>query len=204
MIKARCCADGGGGFLAAQGRQPARTIILAFGHDEEIGGANGAVLMSQALVDRGQRAWFVLDEGSAAIDPHPLTGAPAAIIAVAERGFATLRVHAAGQPGHSSTPPHETAVSLAAEAVDRIHAMPITRSLEGGPAIDMMRALAPEISFTTRMAVANEGCPLLRGGMAIRSPGVAHRCAHHDQWRRAAQRAAGGGGSDDQFSSAST
>lgn len=154
-------------FLAAQGRQPARTIILAFGHDEEIGGDQGAVLMSQALVQRGQRAWFVLDEGSAAIDPHPLTGAPAAIIAVAERGFATLRVRAVGQPGHSSTPPHETAVSLAAAAVDRIHSMPITRSLEGGPAIDMMRALAPEISFTTRMAVANEWLfgPLLRGRM---------------------------------------
>ncbi|HRK64784.1 MAG TPA: M20/M25/M40 family metallo-hydrolase, partial [Terricaulis sp.] len=58
-------------FLAAQGRQPVRTIIFAFGHDEEIGGDNGAVLMAQALAQRGVRAWFVLDEGSAAIDPHP-------------------------------------------------------------------------------------------------------------------------------------
>lgn len=154
-------------FLAAQGRQPKRTIILAFGHDEEIGGENGAVLMAAALSQRGVRAWFVLDEGSAALDPHPLTGAPAAMIAVAERGFATMRVRAEGQPGHSSMPPHETAVSLAAEAVDRIHAMPIQRSLEGGPALDMMRALAPELSFTTRMAVANEWLfgPMLRARM---------------------------------------
>lgn len=154
-------------FLAAQGRQPKRTIIFAFGHDEEIGGDDGAVLMAAALAERGVRAWFVLDEGSAALDPHPLTGRPAAMIAVAERGFATMRVRATGQPGHSSMPPQETAVSLAAEAVDRIHAMPIQRSLEGGPALDMMRALAPELSFTTRMAVANEWlfAPMLRGRM---------------------------------------
>ena len=154
-------------FLAAQGRRPTRTIIFVFGHDEEIGGDNGAVLMAAALKQRGVRAWFVLDEGSAAIDPHPLTGRPAALIAVAERGFATMRVRAVGQPGHSSMPPQETAVSRAAEAVDRIHAMPIRRSLEGGPALDMMRALAPELSTTTRMAVANEWLfgPLLKSRM---------------------------------------
>jgi len=58
-------------------------------------------------------------------------------------------------------------VSRAAEAVDRIHAMPIERRLEGGPALDMMRALAPELSFTTRMAVSNEWLfgPLLKSRM---------------------------------------
>jgi carboxypeptidase PM20D1 len=154
-------------YLAAQGRQPTRTIIFAFGHDEEIGGDNGAVLMAAALAERGVRAWFVLDEGSAALDPHPLTGRPAAMIALAERGFATMRVRAVGQPGHSSMPPHETAVSRAAEAVDRIHAMPIRRGLEGGPVLDMMRALSPELSLTTRMAVSNEWLfgPMLRQRM---------------------------------------
>lgn len=151
-------------FLAAQGRRPARTIIFAFGHDEEIGGDNGAVLMASALKDRGVRAWFVLDEGMAAVDRHPLTGGPASMIGISERGSGTLRVRAVGQPGHSSMPPAETAVSLVSEAVDRIHAMPIERSLEGGPALAMMRALAPELSFTNRMAVSNEWLfgPLLR------------------------------------------
>lgn len=66
------------------------------------------------------------------------------MIGISERGFGTLRVHAIGQPGHSSMPPPETAVSLVSEAVVRIHDMPIEQRLEGGPAIDMMRALAPE------------------------------------------------------------
>lgn len=98
-------------FLARQGRQPVRTIIFAFGHDEEIGGDDGAIAMAEALKARGVRAWFVLDEGMAAIDNHPLTGGPASMIGIAERGFGTLRVHAVGQPGHSSMPPPETARS---------------------------------------------------------------------------------------------
>jgi carboxypeptidase PM20D1 len=65
-------------------------------------------------------------------------------------------------------PPPETAVSLVSEAVVRIHDMPIDRSLEGGPALAMMRALAPELSLTNRMAVSNEWlfAPLLRQRMA--------------------------------------
>ncbi len=155
-------------FLAAQGKRPVRTIIFAFGHDEELGGEGGAVPMAQALADRGVRAWFVLDEGLAALDRHPLTGGPASMIGISERGSGTLRVHAVGQPGHSSMPPAETAVSLVAEAVDRIHAMPIERRLEGGPALGMMRALAPELTLTNRMAVANEWlfAPLLRQRLA--------------------------------------
>ena len=150
-------------FLASQGRRPVRTIIFAFGHDEEIGGA-GAIAMASLLAARRQRAWFVLDEGLLAIDRHPFTGRPASMIGISERGAGTMRVHAVGQPGHSSMPPDETAVSLVAEAVDRIHDMPIDRKLEGGPALGMMRALAPELTFTSRMALANEWlfAPLLR------------------------------------------
>jgi carboxypeptidase PM20D1 len=122
------------------------------------------VRMAELLKQRGLRAWFVLDEGLAAVERHPLTGGPASMIGISERGSGTLRVRAVGQPGHSSMPPRETAVSLVSEAVDRIHAMPIERRLEGGPALAMMRALAPELSFTNRMAVSNEWLfgPLLR------------------------------------------
>jgi carboxypeptidase PM20D1 len=151
-------------FLAAQGKQPKRTIIFAFGHDEELGGEGGAVLMARLLGERGVHAWFVLDEGLAALDRHPLTGGPAAMIGISERGSGTMRVRAVGQPGHSSMPPPETAVSLVSEAVVRIHDMPIERRLEGGPALAMMQALSPELSFTNRMALSNEWlfAPLLR------------------------------------------
>ncbi len=87
---------------------------------------------------------------------HPFTGGPAALIGVAEKGGATMRVTATAPPGHSSMPPPQTAVSTLALAVGRIHAMPIERGLEGGPALDMLRALAPEMSLVNRVAVSNE------------------------------------------------
>jgi carboxypeptidase PM20D1 len=125
-------------------------------------------MVARTLADRGIRAWFVLDEGLAALERHPLTGGPAAMIGISERGSSTMRIRAVGQPGHSSMPPPETVVSLLAEAIDRIHSMPIEQRLEGGPALGMMRALAPELSFTNRMAVANEWlfAPLLKQRMA--------------------------------------
>ncbi|MEZ5995003.1 MAG: M20/M25/M40 family metallo-hydrolase [Hyphomonadaceae bacterium] len=155
-------------YLAAQGKRPVRTVILAFGHDEEVGGGDGAIQIAALLAQRGVRAWFALDEGMAALTEHPLTGRPASMIGISERGFGTLRVHAIGQPGHSSIPPPETAVSTLAEAVVRIHDMPIEQRLEGGPAIEMMRALSPELSTTTRVAVANEWlfAPMLRERMS--------------------------------------
>jgi carboxypeptidase PM20D1 len=131
--------------------------------------------MARLLQERGIRAWFVLDEGMAALERHPLTGGPAAMIGISERGSGTMRITAVGQPGHSSMPPPETAVSLVSEAVVRVHDMPIDRSLEGGPALAMMRALAPELSLTNRMAVANEWlfAPLLRQRMAGDPPAQA-------------------------------
>lgn len=155
-------------FLAARGRRPTRTILFAFGHDEEIGGEGGAAVIARRLADRGVRAWFVLDEGLAVLARHPLTGGPAALIGVSEKGGANLRVRAVGQPGHSSMPPPETAVSRLAQAIGRIHSMPIGHSLEGGPALDMMRALSPELSLTNRAALANEWLtgPLLRQRLA--------------------------------------
>src|SRR6185503_18155256 len=49
--------------LLAQGFTPSRTIYLAFGHDEEIGGDQGAVKVAALLKSRGVKAEFSLDEG---------------------------------------------------------------------------------------------------------------------------------------------
>jgi carboxypeptidase PM20D1 len=153
--------------FAVAGRQPQRTIIFAFGHDEELGG-DGAREMAALLESRGVRAWFARDEGMAAIREHPLTGGPAALIGVSEKGSGTLLIRAVGEPGHSSMPPRETAISSLALAVTRIHDMPITRSVAGGPAEGMMRALAQDMPLTTRAALANEWllAPVLRAQLA--------------------------------------
>jgi len=142
--------------LAQSGFKPKRTLIFAFGHDEEVSGRDGAQAMAKILADRGVKAWFAMDEGQATIARHPMTGGPVSLIGIAEKGYATLRVTASARAGHSSMPDKDTAVTLLSEAVLRIHRMPIEMKLEGGPAIDMIRALAPQLPMTLRAAAANE------------------------------------------------
>ena len=43
--------------------QPERTLYLAFGHDEEVGGDMGAGAMASLLASRGVTLDFVVDEG---------------------------------------------------------------------------------------------------------------------------------------------
>jgi carboxypeptidase PM20D1 len=142
--------------LAAGGFKPRRTILFAFGHDEEVSGEQGAVAIAALLKQRGVKAWFAIDEGMAVVEKFPMTGGPVALIGVAEKGYATLRVTAAASAGHSSTPPQDTAVTLLAEAILRIHRMPIEMKLEGGPGLGLLQALAPQLPQTTRLAAANE------------------------------------------------
>jgi carboxypeptidase PM20D1 len=49
--------------LLAEGFRPARTVYLAYGHDEEVGGTNGAKQIAALLENRGVELEMVLDEG---------------------------------------------------------------------------------------------------------------------------------------------
>src|SRR4029450_5611781 len=51
--------------LTNQGFKPQRTVYLAFGHDEEIAGDQGAVKVAALLKTQGVQLEFVLDEGLA-------------------------------------------------------------------------------------------------------------------------------------------
>jgi carboxypeptidase PM20D1 len=159
--------------LAAAGFRPQRTVYLVSGHDEEAGG-RGAHAAAQLLRSRGVRAEFVLDEGLAVIEDFPLLGRPVALIGIAEKGYATLRVTAPAAGGHSSTPPAETGVEVLARAVLAItrHSFPLEFD---GPAAAMVRAVAPEAALPVRMAVANEWLfgPLLVGQISATPAGAA-------------------------------
>lgn len=159
--------------LAASGFAPRRTLILASGHDEEVGGG-GARAIAAALKARGTKAWFVLDEGMVVVADHPVTKGPAAIIATAEKGYATLKVTAPAAGGHSSTPPERTGAVVLAQAVVDIAGKPFPRRFEG-PGADMLKALAPHASLSTRAAAANAWLfsPLLISQMGKTPAGAA-------------------------------
>jgi carboxypeptidase PM20D1 len=159
--------------LAGSGFAPQRTIIIVSGHDEEAGGT-GAEAAAAMLQQRGVRPEYVLDEGMLVVADFPLLGRPVALIGIGEKGYATLKVTARAQGGHSSAPPDETGVEVLAKAVLAITGKPFAMEFDG-PAADMVRALAPEASSMVRIAVANEWLfrPLLVRQMASTPAGAA-------------------------------
>lgn len=90
------------------GFSPDRTIILAFGHDEEIGGVKGASEIVRILKDRSVLLSSVLDEGGY-IYSYPWLEKDVAVIGLAEKGYLTLRLTARGMQGHASVPELHTA-----------------------------------------------------------------------------------------------
>jgi carboxypeptidase PM20D1 len=139
--------------LAKAGFTPRRAVIIVSGHDEEVRGV-GARAAAALLKSRGIKAQFVLDEGMAVIEDHPVTKGKVALIATAEKGYATLTVTAPAVGGHSSAPPPQTGVATLAKAVLAIadHPFPMKFS---GPGADMLKSLAPHSSTTIKMAAAN-------------------------------------------------
>jgi len=159
--------------LVTSGFVPRRTVYVVSGHDEEAGGT-GAHAAAQLLKARGVHAEFVLDEGLAVISDFPLLGRPVALIGIAEKGYATLKVTAPATGGHSSAPPPETGVEVLARAVLAITGDPFPLEFKG-PAADMVRALAPDAPLLVRIAVANEWLfrPLLVRQIAATAAGAA-------------------------------
>ena len=141
--------------LISQGYWPERTLYFAFGHDEEIGGYQGAAKIAKLLDERGERFMMSLDEGTT-ISEGLIAGlsSPGAIVGVSEKGYLTLRLTARGQGGHAAAPPAHTAVGLIARAIHRLEENPFDAQVRP-PVSDMMDYLAPEMDFITGVKYAN-------------------------------------------------
>jgi carboxypeptidase PM20D1 len=159
--------------LAAAGFKPRRTVILISGHDEEVGGT-GAQAANALMKSRNLSAQFVLDEGLLVVADNPLTGGPAALIGVAEKGYGTLIVTARAEGGHSSSPPPETSVGVLARAVTAISEDPFPMRLQG-PGADMLAVLGADAGLPLRVALANTWAtePLIVRQMAATPAGAA-------------------------------
>lgn len=141
--------------LAASGFHPSRDVYFLFGHDEELGGTQGAGEIRKALDARGLRFEWTIDEGSGVVDGLiPGVASPVALIATAEKGSTTLKFTASAAGGHSSAPGKDTAVSLVSRAVvavtDDPYPLQINREITA-----FLHALAPQMPFAKRVALAN-------------------------------------------------
>jgi carboxypeptidase PM20D1 len=142
--------------LIKAGFVPKRTVLLAFGHDEEVGGAEGARKIAELLASRGVRALFAIDEGAAVVGSGMFPGlaAPVALVGVAEKGSATLEVVARAEGGHSSTPPRQTASGILARAIERLESNPLPGGV-GGVTRNFFETIAPEMPLWARVPLAN-------------------------------------------------
>lgn len=141
--------------LVHEGFAPERTIYLAFGHDEEIGGRRGAAQIAARLQSRGVELEYVLDEGGAIVENIvPGLAAPIAFIGIAEKGYVSLELQVASEGGHSSMPPEHTAIGILSAAIHRLESNPMPASLSG-PTEKMFEHLGPEMSFGMRAVFAN-------------------------------------------------
>ncbi|MBM3790610.1 MAG: M20/M25/M40 family metallo-hydrolase, partial [Acidobacteria bacterium] len=141
--------------LVSEGFHPRRTLYLAFGHDEEIGGYEGAKSIAERLAAAKIELDLVIDEGGGIIDGSILGLARAtAVVGIAEKGFMNLELTVETEGGHSSTPPRDTAVGVLSRAVSRLEENQMPGVLRT-PMTDMLAYLGPEMTFSGKFVIAN-------------------------------------------------
>ena len=141
--------------LLRGGFQPRAPVLLAFGHDEEIGGEHGAQQIVVLLQSRGIQPEYVLDEGGAIIQGMvPGIAVPVAAIGIAEKGSVSVELIVRAAGGHSSSPPPHTAVGIVSAAVHRVEDNQMPVQLHGAT-LRLFEAVGPEMPFANRLALAN-------------------------------------------------
>jgi len=141
--------------LLARGFQPKRTIYLAFGQDEEIGGLEGAEKIAQTLKARGVQLEFVEDEGGfVSKGMVPGVSAPVAMIGTSEKGYLSLEMSVETAGGHSSVPPPESSIGILAAAVRKIEKHPMPGHVQG-PVGEFLEYAADGASFPMKLVFRN-------------------------------------------------
>ncbi len=158
--------------LLRRGERPQRTVHVALGHDEEVGGTRGGRAMAERITADGGSPALVVDEGGA-ITRGALPGLddPLAVVGVAGKGYLSLRLTAQQPGGHSSVPPNRTSIEVLNRALTRLRTEPLPSRLSG-VAGTMFDYLAPEMQWPMRAMLANRWltAPALRWLLNRRPP----------------------------------
>ena len=142
--------------LLGEGFRPKRSINIAFGHDEEIGGRNGAYEIASYLKKQGVEAEFIMDEGGTITSGLvPGIEKDVALIGIAEKGSVSLELSVELEGGHSSMPGRETAIDLMSGAIYKLKSNPFPARLSP-PLEGFLAYLGPEMPFVNKMAFANK------------------------------------------------
>ncbi len=140
--------------LLKEGFQPKRTIYLAFGHDEELGGS-GARALAAELQSQNVQADLVLDEGGiVTMNKVPGMTKPVALIGTSEKGYLSLELKVEKNGGHSSMPEKETALDILTKAVVTLRSHPFPADFSPST-LGFIDHVGPEMPFLQKMVFAN-------------------------------------------------
>ncbi|HFA52240.1 MAG TPA: M20/M25/M40 family metallo-hydrolase [Bacteroidetes bacterium] len=137
---------------------PQRTVYLAFGHDEEVGGEHGAASIAAIFKRRNIEFDFILDEGSLVVE-HALPGCepPVALIGLTEKGYVTIGLTANVESGgHSSMPGRASAINILSESIVALRDHPSPAKIEGSVKA-MFEHIGPEMNLFNKIIFANIG-----------------------------------------------
>jgi carboxypeptidase PM20D1 len=140
--------------LLDEGFQPQRTVYLAFGQDEEIGGRQGSARIAELLRSRVVGLEYVLDEGGFVTEGMiPGVPVPVALVGIAEKGYLTLELSVAGPGGHSSIPVHPTTIGILSQALSRLEDNPFPADMTY--LHRLFAIVGPDMPFGKRLVLAN-------------------------------------------------
>ncbi len=156
--------------LVGSGFQPRRTVYLISGADEEVGGQRGAKRIAERFAEQGIKLDFVIDEGLLiTLGIMPGLKPAAALVGVAEKGYASIELSAKAPPGHSSMPPAagQSAIGQLSLALSRLDAAPMPAAITG-VAAEMFDTVGPEMGGMAKLALSNRWLfgSLLQGQLA--------------------------------------
>ncbi|MEE2901414.1 MAG: M20 family peptidase [Myxococcota bacterium] len=140
--------------LIQDGFTPTRDVYLAFGHDEEIGGIEGAKAIAERLRQKKITFEFILDEGGSITKGIvPGVADPVAMVGIAEKGFLSLELSVETDGGHSSMPSRELSIEILSRAITALYDNPSPANLDN--ALTFLNYVAPKMSITKRAIFAN-------------------------------------------------
>lgn len=145
--------------LLKNGFRPKRTYYMAFGHDEEVLGLEGAQTIAKILKERIKnydKLEYIIDEGLIISKTHfPGVNHDIGLIGVSEKGYLSLNLTVHGQVGHGSMPPPRTAIAKLSDVLSRFHSNVLPSQLGLGIEREMFDIFAEYSDWPMKIVYAN-------------------------------------------------
>jgi carboxypeptidase PM20D1 len=142
-------------YSIAHGLPLKRTLIFAFGHDEETGGKNGAAAIAAHLIKNKIPVAFIADEGFGVMKGIvPGLKNDCAIIGLSEKGNVSIKLSVRQHGGHSAWPNPENATSILGRGLSRLENYQFPAHLDG-PVRGLFTEAAPYMDFGYRALFSN-------------------------------------------------